>query len=752
MNAIDNVTELLDAQEDVFRLIATDSPLVDTLRKICELIELVLNDKNALTSIVLIDELKISKVISAQLPKAYSDALIGIEIGPSVGSCGTAMYKKESVIVEDIASNPLWADYKQLALEHNLLACWSTPIIKDDTVLGSFAIYYSKPHKPNAYELPLLEKFSALAKLAIVRALDVTERNKMLFQIKRINQQLKTFTEVLPDLAFIIDQDGYFVESFGGDEDLLVYPDRSFHSKNIKETMPADVAEKVFDSLKRLFKTGEVQQIEYELDVQIGRRHFEARIAELKGYDIDGKDTKYALSIARDVTEKKQAQQEAERLAFYDPLTDLPNRRLMTNRLQQLLDRVKREQLYGAALFLDLDNFKRINDSLGHSVGDELLQQVAQRLKPIIRTTDTIARLGGDEFIILIENCEPSIEEITEEASIIAQKLLGAFTKPIPAGHSNFQLSASIGIAIFNQDYNNIDDILKQADAAMYRSKSQSGNEFSFFDPKLQRIIDQQLEIERDIITAIEKKQFIAYFQPQVGMNGDLIGVEALVRWNHPEKGVLSPYLFLSVAEQFGLINQIEQQVFEQSCQLLLELMGKELTTNNFSVAVNLSAGEFKSVDLAERLVTAVNKYQLLPSYFKLEITESMLVDKVEQTIHQMEQLKQQGFKLSIDDFGTGYSSLNYLHTFPINELKIDKSFIDKMITSKSGNAIINAIISLAFNLDIKVIAEGVETEEQFSILKQKYVSSVQGYYFAKPMPKEELFSWITKRNTISSA
>ncbi|NVJ60509.1 MAG: EAL domain-containing protein [Gammaproteobacteria bacterium] len=753
MKTISSVTEFLDAQQEVLRLIATDSDLTTILSKVCELIDLFLGKNNVKSSILLAENNKLAKGFSATLPQPYFDALIGLDIGPTVSPCSSAIHSGTHVIIKDTTKDPLLVNFQHLITDYSLYSCWATPVFDNsECAVGSLNIYFDEPKMPDSSDIQLIDKLSELIKVALVRTKEAQDLKQTLKEITRVNQQLKVFTSVLPDLGFITDEHGVFVESFGGNKELLIYPNRSFHHKTIQETLPKEIASLVADAIDKLFQSGESQQIEYELDVAIGRRFFEARMAELTQYNPDDQAKRYVLSIVRDITDKKQAQIEAERLAFYDPLTDLPNRRLVTNRLKKLLEKVKREKSYGAVLFLDLDNFKRINDSLGHSIGDKLLQQTAHRLKPIIRSTDTLARLGGDEFIILIENTEATVDAITEEVTVIAKKLLSAFKDPMHAGHSSFQLCCSIGIAIFNDTYAGIDDVLKQADAAMYRSKKQSGNEFSFFDPNLQSIIDQQIEIERDIISAITEQQFIAYFQPQVSMSGDLIGVEALVRWAHPVKGILSPYLFLSVAEQFGLIQKIEHQVFEQSCQLLLELMAKELTTTNFSIAVNLSAGEFKSANLATRLVSIVNKYQLLPSFFKLEITESMLVDKVEQSINQMEQLKEQGFKLSIDDFGTGYSSLNYLHTFPINELKIDKSFIDKMVTSKSGNAIINAIISLAFNLDIKVIAEGVETEEQFSILKQKYVSSVQGYYFAKPMPKEDLISWISDRNRISDS
>jgi len=560
---------------------------------------------------------------------------------------------------------------------------------------------------------------------------------------------LRAFTSVLPDLAFVIDETGRYIELFGGDQNLLYVSKEQFIGKNVSDVLPSELAALVSTAIDKVLTLKREHQIEYELEVPAGKRIFEGRVTELKYFDAERPQLRHVVFLVRDITEKKNAETAIEKLAFYDPLTELPNRRMLIDRLNVVLDRVRRLKQYSALLYIDLDNFKRINDSLGHSEGDSLLINVTQRLQPLFRSTDTLARIGGDEFVVLLEHTAPSAEEISEEATVVAKKILDAFHYPVPTEQSEYQLGASIGISVISEKVEKSDDVLKQADAAMYLSKKQGRHQFSFFDPFLQKIIDQQLDLEKDIINALAEGQFTAFFQPQLDMNEKIIGVEALLRWIHPEKGIIPPLHFLPVAEQYGLITQIEQCVFADACQLMNELLHLGLADEKFTIAVNISAVEFKSPRFKETLIEALNRFQLPANRFKLEVTESMLVHDIEDTIQQMNVLKSIGFRLSIDDFGTGYSSLNYLHAFPIDELKIDKSFTDKMLVSKSGKAVINAIISLAFNLGIKVIAEGVESEEQYHQLKQRYVSAIQGFLFAKPMEKSKLIEWI--RNNLES-
>lgn len=748
----DNIKNLLDAQQDVLKIIVTGGPLNDVLVRICEMVEVVFHDPKAHCSINIInDSGKICGGAAPTLPEGYLEAVQGIVIGPKTGSCGTAMHEKRLVIVENIYQDPLWEDFIELAKNFNLKACWSNPIIDyKNKVLGSFAIYYDDFSAPSELQLDMLSRFTDLSKLAIERHYSSQEISWLISKLNQSNEQLKAFTSVLPDLAFILDEDCRYLEHYGGSSEFLYAQKSLFLNRTVDDVLPKDVATLIKKSVHKVLHTKSDQQFEYQLNVPAGLCTFEARITELKYYESDQPKMRHVVLIARDITDKKNAEQAIEKLAFYDPLTELPNRRMLIDRLNVVLDRIKRQKKFSALLYLDLDYFKRINDSLGHSEGDEILINVAKRLQPIFRSSDTLARIGGDEFVVLLENTEDSAELVSEEASIVAKKILEAFQHPIATEKSEYQLGASIGISVISDQVEASDDVLKQADAAMYLSKKQGRHQFTFFDPFLQKIIDEQLELENDIIFALASGQFTAFFQPQVDMTGAVIGVEALLRWIHPERGIIPPLSFLPVAEQYGLITQIEQCVFADACRLYQELAEKQLIDDQFTVAVNISAIEFRSPKFIQNLLDILEQFNLPANHFKLEVTESMLVHDIDDTIRQMQELKSHGFRLSIDDFGTGYSSLNYLHAFPIDEMKIDKSFTDKMLESKSGQAVINAIISLAFNLGIKVIAEGVETDEQYQQLKKRYVSGIQGYFFAKPMATPDLFKWLTEQSSRS--
>jgi diguanylate cyclase (GGDEF)-like protein len=450
--------------------------------------------------------------------------------------------------------------------------------------------------------------------------------------------------------------------------------------------------------------------------------------------------------MARDITERKEAERQIEQLAFFDPLTRLPNRRLLNDRLHSIIERVERDNLTGALLFIDLDDFKRINDSLGHSVGDALLTLVAERLKPIMRECDTIARLGGDEFVIILENLKHNKNAVCDEAATVAQKLLDSFLNTFKLGNSEYKISISIGISLIEDQHTSAEEVLMRADTAMYRAKKLGGDIYAFYEPEMQDAIDTRLRIEGEITHAIQQEQFTVFFQPQVDHQGQPIGAEALIRWLHPDKGLISPEHFIPVAEQSGLILALQNIVVTHVCQLIVKLEQNPRLSETFSVAINISPSQFKSRQLEKSILPILDQFKLSTNRFKLEITESMLMNNIEDTINQMEYLKDRGFRFSIDDFGTGYSSLAYLHAFPIDELKIDKTFIDKITEEKGGTAIVDAIIALSNHLQFHVIAEGVETQCQATLLSDRQIKGIQGYFFAKPMNVDDVIAWIEQK------
>lgn len=510
---------------------------------------------------------------------------------------------------------------------------------------------------------------------------------------------------------------------------------------NINDILPAKDALPIMAVIEKTLVTNEIQVFEYELEVNKGHVVFEGHTAAVEHYQPENSSSRHVLWVARDITQRKLAEKEIEKLAYYDPLTKLPNRRAFNERLAIAVEKIKRSGETGALLFLDIDNFKRLNDSLGHSAGDELLVQVARRLGSVIRKSDTLARLGGDEFVILLEYIGDDNEQANIESSVVALKVHEVFDEVFNVDSLNFQVSCSIGIYLIEGLDITANDILKFADTAMYRSKTKGGNSYSFYDPELQKLLERKIELETEILKAIKNEEFCAYFQPQVNVAGKVVGAEALIRWIHPIKGLIPPSEFIPVAEQFGLIQRLQNIVLIDICKLLNKI-SSNLISDDFKVSINISPSQFKSSTLKSELLNIIHSFNVTPTQITLEITESMLAHDVEHTVQQMEELKSEGFTFSIDDFGTGYSCLSYLHAYPVKELKIDKSFIDRISDEESGLSIVKTIISLARNLKIKVIAEGVETKEQLNILKSCDIDSVQGYFFAKPMPMLEYINW----------
>jgi diguanylate cyclase (GGDEF)-like protein/PAS domain S-box-containing protein len=735
--------KLLLAQQTITERVSSGAPLSDCLEEICSSIELALASKAGKSSILLLQENHLHHGAAPSLPAAYCEAIDGVEIGDKVGSCGTAAFIKKQVIVSDIATDPLWEDFKSLALAHNLVACWSTPIFSSQgEVLGTFAIYYPGIRLPEPEDLKLIDHFTGLSRIAIEREHSTQRELALNAQLKTSNEKLKAFISVIPDLGLILDEGGTYVDIYGGSDELLVANGSDLIGLNIDDVIAPETASKVKGVIKQALKNSELTLLEYVLEVQGGLRVFEGRVCPINHYLPEQPEKKHVLWIARDITEKKLAEEHIEKLAYYDPLTGLPNRRLFNDSLDDSVEKAIEYKTMGALLFIDLDNFKRINDSLGHLVGDQLLVKIADQLKPIIDSGTSLSRIGGDEFVVLLESKANNSDMVHREASQLAERLLNVFSKSFSLLGAHYVVRASIGICMIGQQPATASEVMKRADSAMYKAKKAGGNRFAFFDPELQKLADLQLRIERDIEAAISKNEFEAYFQPQLDINGALVGAEALVRWIHPEEGIISPDKFIPIAEQTGAIHRIQEIVLHQSCQLITALHESGLAHDACTMAINISACQFE-VDLETRINLVINEFQLPASKFKLEITESMLMQNVEMIVEKMQSLKDKGFRFSIDDFGTGYSSLAYLHSFPIDELKIDRSFINQI--EDKGTAIIDAIVSLSQSFGLKVVAEGVETREQLNILREKKVSTIQGYYHARPMPAEEFISWVAK-------
>jgi diguanylate cyclase (GGDEF)-like protein/PAS domain S-box-containing protein len=450
--------------------------------------------------------------------------------------------------------------------------------------------------------------------------------------------------------------------------------------------------------------------------------------------EIDG--SRCILSFARDISDLKNAEEKIRNLAFYDPLTGLPNRRLLLDRLQQSLAAGARSGLKRALLFIDLDNFKTLNDTLGHHTGDLLLQEAARRLLFSVREADTVARLGGDEFVVMLDNLSGITDEAATQVETIGKKILAALEQTYWLDGRECLSSSSIGAKIFGDHAESVNDILQHADIALYQAKAAGRNTMRFYAPALQVAIHARASMEKDLRHAIKAGQFVLYYQPQLDSDG-LIGAETLIRWNHPIRGVLSPGEFIPLAEETGLILPLGDWVLETTCKQIAAWSGRKLA-ENLSVAVNISARQFRQPDFVQRVLATLERTGACPQHLKLELTESMLLDNVEEIIARMSVLKSHGMEFSLDDFGTGYSSLAYLRRLPLDQLKIDRSFVWDMLIDSSSRAIVQTIISLGKAMGLQVTAEGVETEEQRDYLFHLGCHSFQGFLFSHPLQVEE--------------
>jgi len=438
-----------------------------------------------------------------------------------------------------------------------------------------------------------------------------------------------------------------------------------------------------------------------------------------------------------DISERKQAASRIERLAHYDPLTNLPNRYNLLGKLTQALELAKRSVTNLSLLFIDLDHFKNINDSLGHHIGDILLNQVAERLLESVRSADIVARLGGDEFVVVLQQIHSGID-----AALIATKIQQSLSQTFQLEGHSLHITPSIGISVFPYDGENVDDLMKNADLAMYHAKGKGRNNYQFYKMEMNEDVHERLLLESDLLAAIGREEFILHYQPQIDLaSGRTIGVEALVRWQHPERGMVMPDIFIPLAEETGLILPIGDWVLKNACWQMAAWSLEGLPP--FRMAVNLSARQFKKGNLPGMLEDLILATGIDPHLLELEITESVAMDNPERAIYHLRRFREMGIELAIDDFGTGYSSLSYLKLFPVNRLKIDRSFIQSIETGSEDSAIAAATIALAHTLGKDVVAEGVETEGQLSFLRDQLCDIVQGYLFSVPLPAKELVDFV---------
>ena len=563
---------------------------------------------------------------------------------------------------------------------------------------------------------------------------DITKRKEAEEALKKSEEQFRLTFELAPIGMAITTLDGKFKRVNQALCDSLGYTSQELLQLSFTDiSHPEDV--ELHLSLEKKLAEGR------EEDFQIEKRYLakDNRVVDtlLKVVivrDSNGKPLHFNNQIL-DITERKKMERQLLHDALHDSLTQLPNRALFMDRLEQQLKRTKTQQDYEfAVLFLDIDRFKVVNDSVGHLIGDKLLIEIARRLEQCINPTDTVARLGGDEFTILLEN----IQNI-EEATFVAECIYHALVLPFKLDGYELFASASIGIALSSDGYDKPEDILRDADLTMYSAKERGKARYEVFDPSLHELAIKRLQLETDLRRGLERQEFQIYYQPITSLvTGNLSGFEALARWQHPTRGMISPTEFIPIAEETGLILSLGNWLLKEACKQLRHWQVKYHLHPPLKISVNLSGKQLKEPGLVKQIEEILTETGLDGRFLKLEITESTLMDNLETATNILLALREKKIQLSIDDFGTGYSSLSYLHRFPVDTLKIDRSFIDQIQSNQGNSAIVKAIVTLAHVLNMDVIAEGIETTSQLAQLKLLKCEHGQGYYFSKPLTKEE--------------
>jgi len=962
---------LLAGEKRVLEMVAQGAPLQEVLEALTRNVEE--QASGMLCSILLLDQAGTNLRLGAapSLPDAYNEAVDGIAIGPKVGSCGTAAYLKKQVIVSDIASDPLWADVRDLALDHGLRACWSTPILASNgAVLGTAALYYREPREPNARDLELIERMTHIAGIAIDRKLadealrrreqelkalienapdciarfdsdlrhvyvnpavqrvlgmapdeligrshpelgipeelysvwqtslrevfdtgeeremefatpggshsylsrlvpefaddgsietvltitrDITEHKRAEEALRASETNFRDLVENISEVIYAQDKDGLVtyvspvVEQIGGysprevigrpftdfihPEDLpslmesfrrtvagnpepfeyrvatktgdfrwvrtssrLVYDgdrivglravlmditdrrrveealrESETKFRTLAETVAAaafifqgsricyvnsaaeaqtgysreellmmDFWEVIHPDFRTLVKKRGLarqrgEQVPARYEVKLLTKNGEERWVDFMAATIEFEGKPAVLGTAFDITERKAAEETIRHLAYHDGLTGLPNRTLFEDRLTVTLAQARRKSRLAAVMFLDLDRFKVVNDTVGHAVGDSLLQSVAERLKGLVREGDTVARVGGDEFTVLL----PEVGQV-EDAVEVADRILETLRQPWRLNGHEFHITTSIGIAMCPGDGDDAESLLRNADTAMYRAKDRGRDNYKLYAPAMNSRIAERLALENSLRHALERGEFVVHYQPQVNIEaGRIVGVEALVRWQHPERGLVSPLEFIPVAEETGLIVPLGAWVLRTACAQNRAWQDAGLPP--MRMAVNLSARQFQRHDLLETVAAALEETGLSPQYLQLEITEGVAMQDVDVTLAILRELREAGVQIAIDDFGTGHSSLSYLKRFPIDVVKIDQSFVQDLTVDPNDAAIASTIIVMAHALNLKVIAEGVETAEQLAFLRERDCDEMQGFLFSRPAPAAEL-------------
>lgn len=604
----------------------------------------------------------------------------------------------------------------------------------DDGIAGVIQVGLPDHTHSSTSRQGLLFMGAAVLLLTVI-GITVTRRISRRFgrPVVQLASDLSATLQAIPDLLFELDLAGRYLNVMGRHEDRLSAPKEVMLGNAVSDFLPGDAADTVMCALASADASAQGSAYGYEISLPLasGVRWFELSVAKKS---VAPGETPRFIMLARDITERKQAENEIHNLAFYDPLTQLPNRRLLQDRLQQAQAASVRSEHYGALMFLDLDHFKTLNDTKGHDIGDLLLQVVSQRLQRGIREGDTVARLGGDEFVVILDSLSADPDEAATQSGIIAENFRITLGQPYQLKEHEYHSTPSIGVTLFQGHAERLEDLLKHADTALYHAKSAGRNSVRFFDPGMQADLEARTEMIGNLRHALHHQQFRIHYQIQVNRERQAIGAEALLRWESPQYGLVSPAKIIPLAEETGLIVPIGLWMLETACEQI-RAWSSHPVTRDLILAVNVSARQFRQSDFIEQVQQVIEAAGIDPTRLKLELTESLVLDNVADSIIRMQALKAIGIGLSMDDFGTGYSSLSYLKQLPLDQLKIDQSFVRDLATNPADVAIVQAIITMGNAFGLSVIAEGVETEAQREYLNRQGCHCFQGYLFSQPVP-----------------
>lgn len=676
-----------------------------------------------IVSILLLDRAlgQLTTGAAPNLPDFYNKAIDGLEPGFGRGSCGTAAYTHEPVFISDIDNHPFWESFLELTRQAGVHACWSLPI-KDDggQVIGTFAIYYETHRAPATEDIALVGEFARITALAIqkVHAADALRQSAAVFESTRDGVII---TDLVPRIVAI---NRAYTEITGYNKDEVLGKNPNILKSGVHD---ANFHQSLWDSLKESgYWQGEIWNRRKNGEIYAQWLSISTVLNELG-------QAQYYVGVFTDISQIKQSEARLEYLAHYDPLTQLPNRLLAQSRLEQAIERAERHNFRIAVLYIDLDRFKTVNDSLGHPIGDELLIALSQRLSTRLRHDDFLARLGGDEFLLVME-----FVPLPEGAATLAASLIDMLTTPfkLPSEHEVF-VSISIGISLYPDDAKTVTQLIQYADLAMYQAKQLGCNTYQFHTQALTIAASERLALETNLRHALERGEFVLHYQPFINaLTGCIIGVEALVRWQPHGRELVYPDKFISIAEETGLIVPLGEWVLRTACAQAYAWNQNGLPP--ILVAVNLSGRQFQSGKMVSLVRDILKETGLPAQQLELELTESIVMDQAEQSIKILDDLKTLGIRLAIDDFGTGYSSLAYLTRFPIDKLKIDRSFVSGITNKTNAYEIVSTIIAMANSLQLDVVAEGLETQEQLEFIISQGCTQYQGYLFSKPLTKEK--------------